>query len=170
MSKRFNISMHLSNQIRLNYHLRLHRHWPYMDDVEKFRFLTSALAGEAGELAELCIFGLLTASKAASLANTMKKEWRGDFQDPMEMQSWREKFADEMNDVGNYLFMTSQLAKHNILEGMLKKLIEVEERPQYKRAVLELASKLSGNPEYVAEDLLEEKRLANAMAYLNGLD
>ena len=36
--------------LSLNTHLKLHEKWPEMGDTtEKFRFLTAALAGEAGE-------------------------------------------------------------------------------------------------------------------------
>jgi NTP pyrophosphatase (non-canonical NTP hydrolase) len=96
----------------LRAHLDKHLNWAPAG-ADRLRFLILALCGEAGEL-----------------ANLAKKQWRdgGDR---------REEMISEIADVANY---TAMLAMHlgiDLQSAMLKKLIEVEQRPSWRARVKE---------------------------------
>ena len=90
-------------------HLRRHLGWGPLAGKDRVRFMTLALCGEAGEL-----------------ANLVKKDWRGDAGDR------REKMIAELADVGNYTFMLAEALGVDLEAAMLKKLIEVEARPEFQ--------------------------------------
>jgi NTP pyrophosphatase (non-canonical NTP hydrolase) len=89
----------------LRAHLRNHLEWGGLQGEERLRFLALALAGEVGEM-----------------CNEMKKQWRDG-------HDRREMIISELADVGNYLFMIAECLQVDIHQAMLKKLIEVERRP-----------------------------------------
>lgn len=89
-------------------HLREHLHWGPLDGPEKLRFMTLALCGEAGEL-----------------ANLIKKDWRGDAGDR------RQKIVEELADVANYAFMLAEGLGVDLPAAMLRKLKEVEQRAEW---------------------------------------
>lgn len=90
-------------------HIRSHLYWGPLDGRERLRFLTLALCGEAGEL-----------------ANLIKKDWRGDAGDR------RPKIVEELADVANYVFMLAEGFGVDLPAAMLKKLKEVEQRPEWQ--------------------------------------
>jgi NTP pyrophosphatase (non-canonical NTP hydrolase) len=93
----------------LSEHLRKHLSWGrFESDEEKLRFLSLALCGEVGEF-----------------ANFIKKEWR----DGSNKKNGKIK---ELADIGNYLYMICELMGVNLKEIMIDKLIEVENRPEWK--------------------------------------
>ena len=94
----------------LKEHIRSHLHWGPIEGEDKVRFLTLALCGEAGEL-----------------ANLVKKDWRGDDGIPER----RAKMIEELADVGNYAFMLAEILGIDLPSMMLRKLIEVEQRPAW---------------------------------------
>lgn len=93
-------------------HLRRHLHWGPVRDEDKIRFLALALCGEVGEF-----------------ANLIKKDWRGDQGDRFQ------KLVDELADVANYTFIIAEALGVDLMEAMLKKLIEVEKRPEFRIAI-----------------------------------
>lgn len=74
---------------------------------ERLRFLVMAMAGEAGEA-----------------ANIAKKIWRGD-----KTPGLHEKLHKEIADTANYAFMIAAHEHMNLLEEMLAALNEYEQRP-----------------------------------------
>jgi NTP pyrophosphatase (non-canonical NTP hydrolase) len=99
----------------LHEHLKRHLTWPNFDSpVEHERYIVLALCGEAGEL-----------------ANLVKKDWRGD----SGTVTRREMIKKELADVGNYAFMLAELLGVDLQAEMLKKLIEVEQRPTFKERI-----------------------------------
>jgi NTP pyrophosphatase (non-canonical NTP hydrolase) len=91
--------------------------WGLPDNHEdRIRFLTLALCGEAGEL-----------------ANIVKKDWRGDSGDR------EEALKEEMADVGNYLFFLAKelgMDMLNFIQSMTDKMCEVEQRPEFVKGTL----------------------------------
>lgn len=93
------------------------------DYMERLRFLSTALAGEAGEF-----------------ANNIKKEWRGDAAIQPEgddRYEWVQKIIGEAVDIGNYL---SMLTEHLMIERtdfqkmQVAKFLDVEKRPGWALA------------------------------------
>lgn len=99
----------MTNMNELREHIRAHLDWGPLDGPEKMRFMTLALCGEAGEL-----------------ANLVKKDWRGDAGDR------RTKIAAELADVANYTFMLAEGLGIDLPAAMLAKLKEVEQRPEWQ--------------------------------------
>jgi NTP pyrophosphatase (non-canonical NTP hydrolase) len=91
----------------LRAHLKLHLEWSGLQGEERLRFLALALAGECGEL-----------------CNLMKKRWRDG-------NDRRDLLVDELADVGNYCHMLAMALGVNLEEQMLRKLLEVENRPAW---------------------------------------
>ncbi len=91
--------------------IRDHLHWGPVEHRDRLRFMALALCGEAGEL-----------------ANLVKKDWRGDIGG----NERREKMKEELADVGNYVFMMAEALGVDLPAAMLKKLVAVEERPEWK--------------------------------------
>jgi NTP pyrophosphatase (non-canonical NTP hydrolase) len=94
-----------------------HLAWPVLGRVptpeeESLRFLTLALCGEAGEL-----------------ANLIKKDWRGD----QGGEERRAKIVDELTDVANYTFMIAARLGVDLETLMLKKFEIVEKRLEWTR-------------------------------------
>jgi NTP pyrophosphatase (non-canonical NTP hydrolase) len=88
-------------------HLKLHlNRSPTGED--RLHFLALALCGEAGEM-----------------ANIVKKDWRGDDGEPLAHA------ISEIADVGNYLFMLAMYLGVDLEAAMLRKLKEVEQRPNW---------------------------------------
>lgn len=102
----------------LESHLKLHEEWPALPQADKIRFLGLGLSGEAGEL-----------------ANDIKKQWRGDFANSgMNIFEFEDRLRKEIYDVCNYAFMLASVLGEDIegvLNGMLDKLLEVEQRPAF---------------------------------------
>lgn len=94
--------------------IREHLAWGPLKDADKFRFLVLALCGEAGEL-----------------ANLVKKDWRGD----AGVVERRAKIIEEITDVANYTFMLAEALGFDLPAHMLDKLYEVEQRPEWRKAV-----------------------------------
>lgn len=88
--------------------LRSHLDWGDVSETELPRFLSLALCGEAGEL-----------------ANLIKKDWRGDTGDR------RTAIEEELADVANYTFMLAEHLGVDLLDVMMTKLKKVERRPDY---------------------------------------
>lgn len=97
----------------LHNHIVLHLQHPFDAGPERIRFLTLALAGEAGEM-----------------ANNVKKEWRGD---DIDRAQWLIKLKSELADIGNYVFMLAEALDIDLPHAMLTKLIEVEQRPWFTK-------------------------------------
>lgn len=95
--------------LRVEDHIATHMHMSPLGRKNKLRFMTLALCGEAGEL-----------------ANYIKKDWRGDPGDRIEA------VVKELADVLNYAFMIAKLLGADPHQIMLDKLIEVESRPIWK--------------------------------------
>lgn len=93
----------------LRAHLKTHLGWGPLEGADKVRFMALALCGETGEL-----------------ANLIKKDWRGDAGDR------RDQISAELADVGNYVFMLAEALGVDLPAVMLKKLVEVEKRPEWK--------------------------------------
>lgn len=74
---------------------------------ERLHYLVLAMAGEAGEA-----------------ANIVKKMWRGD-----KTPGLHEKLHKEIADTANYAFMIAAHEHMNLLEDMLAALVEYEQRP-----------------------------------------
>lgn len=89
-----------------------HLQWPFDAGPERLRFLTLALCGETGEL-----------------ANLVKKEWRGD---DLDKDAWTAKVKSEVADIGNYTFMIGEALGLDVPQLMMAKLIEVEQRSTWK--------------------------------------
>lgn len=104
--------LHPHDLAQLHKHIVAHLHHPFDAGPERLRFLTLALCGEAGEL-----------------ANYVKKEWRGDDIVPAVFAKSVEK---ELADIGNYVFMLAEALGVDLPQAMLDKLIEVENRPSWK--------------------------------------
>lgn len=81
--------------------------WTSPEHAERLRFLVMAMAGEAGEA-----------------ANIMKKIWRGD-----KTPGLHERLHKEIADTANYAFMIAAHEHMNLLEEMLAALNEYEQRP-----------------------------------------
>ena len=96
-------------QLILN-HIHTHLMWG-PTGKDKLRFLSLALCGEAGEL-----------------ANFVKKEWRGDNLD-------RKGLIEEVADVANYLYMIADVLGIDLHKEMLKKLKKVEKRHNFKKVL-----------------------------------
>jgi NTP pyrophosphatase (non-canonical NTP hydrolase) len=105
----------MSAQDILREHIRQHLHWGPLGGADRMRFMTLALCGEAGEL-----------------ANLVKKDWRGDKGIP----DRRAKMIEELADVGNYAFMIAEILGIDLQKEMLAKLLAVEQRPEWKRAAV----------------------------------
>lgn len=75
---------------------------------DRSRFLSLALCGETGEL-----------------ANFIKKEWRDN-------KDYTSEIVKELADIGNYLYMLAEVYKIDLEKEMLAKLLEVEQRPAWK--------------------------------------
>lgn len=86
---------------------------PPSDDLH---FVALALAGEAGEL-----------------ANLVKKEWRGDAD--ARGSHWSEKVNSEICDVAAYAFMAACVQGFDLLDETYRKLEAVEQRPEFKALV-----------------------------------
>lgn len=95
----------------LRQHIRAHLKWGPLKDEDKFRFLTIAMCGEAGEV-----------------ANLVKKDWRGDSGIPQR----RAEMIEELADVANYAFMLAEALGVDLPTEMLKKMMAVEQRPAWK--------------------------------------
>lgn len=85
----------------------------------RVRFLTLALAGEIGEL-----------------ANLIKKEWRGDKK--ARGPAWRRKVDDEIADIYIYTGILARVLGRNVHRDALRKTLEVEARPEFKAAIAKL--------------------------------
>lgn len=77
-------------------------------------FIATALAGEAGEL-----------------ANEFKKQWRGALW--YESDDRREKIVSELADVGNYALMLAEHLGVNLLDVCRDKLVEFEAQPEWEQ-------------------------------------
>jgi NTP pyrophosphatase (non-canonical NTP hydrolase) len=93
----------------LRAHLKAHLSWGTLEGPDRIRFMSLALCGEAGEI-----------------ANLIKKDWRGDAGDR------RSEIIAELADVGNYVFMLAEALGVDLPAAMLKRLIDVEQRPAWK--------------------------------------
>lgn len=85
------------------------------DDI---RFLTLAMAGEAGEA-----------------ANVVKKQWRADFGMGGDFKSYEEfvdKLAEELVDTQAYCLLIAKVLGIDLEKEALRKQLEVERRPQYQ--------------------------------------
>jgi NTP pyrophosphatase (non-canonical NTP hydrolase) len=91
-------------------HLRRHLGWGPLAGDDKLRFMTLALCGEAGEL-----------------ANLVKKDWRGD----AGSNERRVKMIEELADIGNYAYMIAEIFGIDLQTEMLAKLVKVEARPEW---------------------------------------
>lgn len=103
----------VSTRIELAVKDRMHLSWlpGDMTPIERQRFIVLALAGEAGEI-----------------ANVYKKEWRGD---KIDLIAQRAKILEEMADVGNYLAMLAEELEVDLDTVRLAKYEEVEKRPEF---------------------------------------
>ena len=95
-------------------YIKAHLHWGPIEGVDRVRFMTLALCGEAGEL-----------------ANLVKKDWRGDD------GNRREKMIEELADCANYVFMLAEVLGVNLPVEMLVKLKAVEQREAWRRRIIE---------------------------------
>lgn len=105
---------------KLNEMITEHASWTPGKGEWRKRFLALAIAGEAGEL-----------------GNDFKKGWRGDDHTQQTKQARERHAIGELVDVYSYvLMMARELGILESLPGLaVKKLIEVEQRPAYKRKV-----------------------------------
>lgn len=104
--------LNVDEKTKLYKHIVAHMKHPFSEPgPERLRFMVLALCGEAGEL-----------------ANYVKKEWRGDDLD----DEWQKKVTSEVADIGNYIFMIAEILGLDLPQIMLNKLIEVENRPNWK--------------------------------------
>jgi len=94
----------------LSNHIKNHLQWGPPAGAERVRFLSLALCGEVGEL-----------------ANNVKKDWRGD------QGNRSSDIRDELADIANYTFMLAEELKVDLPTQMMKKLLEVEARPEWQR-------------------------------------
>ncbi len=92
-------------------HTKDHQSWGPSGKKNMERFCALALCGEAGEL-----------------ANLIKKDWRGDDGDR------KTKIIQELADVGNYVLLLAAVLDVEIVDWMYQKLLEIEERPEFKNA------------------------------------
>lgn len=124
--------------LELQARLQDHTDWGPQSKGEKQHFMALALSGEAGELADELVLTLAICGKAGKLANLFKKDWRGDTGDRTANKH------SEMGDIGAYLFIMSLVEGIDIIDLMLKKAIEVEQRPEYqkRKAIRDYAEKL----------------------------
>lgn len=99
-------------------------HW------EKLYFLSHALCGEVGEL-----------------ANKIKKQWRGDIIRPspgdtrssLELyDAWYVEVVSEIADVANYLDMLATHMNVDLLRAQYEKYLVVDARPEVKKRLKEV--------------------------------
>ena len=98
-----------TDDAELRKHLEQHLAW-CPDGEARLPFLALALCGEAGEL-----------------GNLVKKQWRGD---PVEHYG---EIVSELADIGNYALKLAMHLGVDLRAAMTAKLIEVEQRPAWKR-------------------------------------
>lgn len=83
---------------RFRKHIKAHLSWTPKEKIDRIRFLSLALCGEVGEI-----------------ANLLKKDWRGDEGDRSK------EIIKEVADVGNYTFMLAEVLGVDLVDAMLKK-------------------------------------------------
>lgn len=102
-------------------HRAVAKNWPTYG-TEDLHFLSLALCGEAGEL-----------------ANLVKKEWRGDVDDENRVR-WKNKVASELADIRIYLELLAKAAGIDLDEAVETKIEELLVRwPHAAEAVAKIS-------------------------------
>lgn len=92
------------------------------DAIERLRFLVLAMAGEAGEA-----------------ANVVKKQWRDGWS--MTPTDWRNNLIDEIIDTAVYVRMLSLHVGFDLEAGIERRLKEAEQKPEYREWLVQRRAK-----------------------------